>query len=564
MARFRLDGPLAHWLAAAGLYLVACVIMLDPLVDFRHLHSASLEGDARLVIWILGWNNHAVLDGVPSLFDANIFHPEPNTLALGEHLFGISLFTLPVYAATRNPVLAYNVVWLLSFLLSALAAHLLAWRVTRDHLAAGVAGLVYAFCFFKMQQGHAHLHIVWAFWIPLSLVLIDRWFHRPTWPRLTALFVCVALQALASWYLAVMVLVADALWLTWLGLEHRLSAPDTNATGVGRIRPVQVVVACGLGAALLWPFAGRYGALLGGSPAEAAAGSADLAAYLVPPENTWLGQILIASGSLSPRWIWGERTLYLGCATLALAGIGIMRALGDRTGSARLVRFSVALGLVALALSLGPASPQSWGWTPFGMFVRLPGMQLFRVPARFALLLTLALAVLAAAGASSLHRRFGAIGRAVTFLLLPLLLTESFVVQFPGGGPRPFPIPPVYRYLATLPAGAAVSLPDFLLTPAWFREADYLYYSTAHWRPIVNGYARTTPRGFPDRIRGISTFPSTQAADLLRSLGVAYVIVHGAELPDRGDAVFGRAREGEDFVQLARFGEDYLFRVNAK
>jgi hypothetical protein len=145
--------------------------MLGPLIDFHHLHTASFGGDPRLAIWILGWNNHVVLDGAPSLFDANMFHPEPNALALTEHLFGISLFTLPVYAISRNPVLAYNIVWLLSFFLSALSIHVLVWRLLRDHTAALVAGLVYAFCFFKMQHGHAHLQIIWSFWIPLTYVV---------------------------------------------------------------------------------------------------------------------------------------------------------------------------------------------------------------------------------------------------------------------------------------------------------------------------------------------------------------------------------------------------------
>jgi len=40
----------------------------------------------------------------------------------------ISLFTLPIYAATRNPVFAYNVVWILAYLFTAAAVHLLAWR----------------------------------------------------------------------------------------------------------------------------------------------------------------------------------------------------------------------------------------------------------------------------------------------------------------------------------------------------------------------------------------------------------------------------------------------------
>jgi hypothetical protein len=116
----------------------------------------------------------------------------------------------------------------------------------------------------------------------------------------------------------------------------------------------------------------------------------------------------------------------------------------------------------------------------------------------------------------------------------------------------------VYRYLATLPPGAVVSLPDFLQTAEWYREADYLYFSTAHWKPIVNGYARVTPARFPDRIRQIEAFPSADAASHLRSLGVSYVVVHaGADKT----AVAG-ARQSEDFSLLLHVADDYLFKVN--
>src|SRR5436309_14229947 len=137
-------------LAAIGVgYVAVCRVMLAPIFNFAHPATANFEGDARLIIWTLAWDNHALVDGVRSLFDANIFYPARNALAYSEHLFGISLFTLPVYAATRNPVLAYNVVWLLSYGLAAAAAHYVAWRHTRAHLPPMLGGLPFAFGFFR-------------------------------------------------------------------------------------------------------------------------------------------------------------------------------------------------------------------------------------------------------------------------------------------------------------------------------------------------------------------------------------------------------------------------------
>jgi hypothetical protein len=125
--------------------------MLAPIFNFEHVATASYAGDARAFIWVLAWDNHAVLAHVPSLFDANKLYPLSNSLAYGEHLFAISLFTLPIYALTHNPVLGYNIVWLLAYVLSAAAVHMLAFRYTRDHLASLVAGMSFTFRFFRFS-----------------------------------------------------------------------------------------------------------------------------------------------------------------------------------------------------------------------------------------------------------------------------------------------------------------------------------------------------------------------------------------------------------------------------
>jgi len=546
-------------LAAIGVaYIVVCRAMLAPIFNFAHPTTANFEGDARLIIWTLAWDNHALIDRVGSLFDANIFYPAPNALAYSEHLFGISLFTLPLYAATRNPVLAYNILWLLSYVLAALTAHYVAWRHTRDHLASFVAGLAFAFCFFRMHHGHGHLHMIWSFWIPLSLVAMERWVARPAWRRLSVFVVIVALQALASWYQAVMVFVADALFFGWLLFVERAGREN-------RVRiAVQAIAGAIVALAIVWPFARHYYVLSSGGPVEAARGGADLAGYLVPPENTFLGQWILARGIKGPRWIWGELTLYLGWITLALAAIGAIGSVTRRDAIATRLRFFAALGVLAAALAMGPwpseVASNAWSISPFGLLARIPGVSLFRVPARFAELLTLALAVLAAGGCATMHARFGRAGRLITIVAIPLLLAESYVVQFPGGAPQPLPPPAVYRFIATLPPGAVVSFPDYAGGPEWFAEADYQYFSTAHWHPIANGYSRAEPPGFRALMDRLKTFPDAPSADTMRRVGLVYVVLHGHHSP----ALVGPARASSDFRLLARFEDDYLFEVIRK
>src|SRR5919197_5599248 len=405
----------ATLVAVAAAYLIACRVMLAPICNFARLRDASFEGDVRAFVWVLAWDNHALLDRVPSLFDANKLYPLRNALAYGEHLFGISLFTLPVYALTRNPVLAYNVTWILAYMFTAAATHWVAWRYTRDHLASLVAGMAFAFCFFRMHHGHGHLNLIWSFWIPLSFIAIERWLSRPSWTRLAVWVGIVVLQALAAWYQAVMITVADLLFLAWL------IAFERETISVARLA-AQGAAGAAVAFALVWPFARHYFILHSESPAFIAAAAADLAGWLVPPENTVAGQWLLAHQIKGPRWIWGELTVYLGWITLVLGLAGAVVSLRTRDVLLRRSRFFIVLGVVAAALALGPSAREvaagRFGWSPFGLLAHVPGLSLFRIPARYSQLHSLALALLAAIACARSHRRFGNAGKALTVVAM--------------------------------------------------------------------------------------------------------------------------------------------------
>jgi len=317
------------------------------------------------------------------------------------------------------------------------------------------------------------------------------------------------------------------------------------------------------GAAVVWPFARHYFILHTESPAYSAAASADLVGWFVPPENTWVGQWLLAHNVKGPRWIWGEVTVYLGWITLGLASVGAVVSLRSRDALVRRARFFILLGVVAAMLALGPSAGEvasgSYGWTPFGILAHVPGLSLFRIPARYTELLNLGLALLVATACAASHRRFGLAGRALTIALTLLMLSEFYVVKFPGGAPQPFPEPTVYRYIATLSPGAVLSLPDYARTPLWFQEADYQYFSTAHWHPIVNGDSREWPPEFVDLTERLKKFPDASAASTMREVGVKYIVLH-ADQRGAGD-LLAPAQASGDFRLLAKFDHDYLFQV---
>jgi hypothetical protein len=139
------------------------------------------------------------------------------------------------------------------------------------------------------------------------------------------------------------------------------------------------------------------------------------------------------------------------------------------------------------------------------------------------------------------------------------LLSEFYVVNFPGGVPPPYAVPMVYKHIATLPPGAVLSLPDYARTPMWFREADYQYFSTAHWHAIVNGDSREWPPQFVSLTERLKTFPDGAAASTMRVVGVRYVVLHADR--DGASDLLAPALASSDFRLLARLEHDHLFQV---
>lgn len=549
-------------LALLAAYAVVTAVMTWPYVNYAEFASASYGGDARLIIWTLAWDNHAVLTGTP-LFASNIFFPVADSLRYNEHLFGLSLFTLPWAAAGASPVLAYNVTWWLACLLNGLTAFALVYRFTRDRLAAFIGSLVFAFSFYVMLHAHGHLALIWIWPLPASLLLLERWFDVPTRGRLAAWLAVLLAQMLTSWYLVIIISLANGL----LGVVLLLTAAERPRDLLRRCGP-QLAVAVAVIAACLFPLARHYVGTQA-APGEAANFGATLSSYLVPPENTLIGRWWEQHVDNRPGSIWGEQTLFLGWTALALAVLGLFRLLRRPLASPRAWIFPL-LALVGFLVSLGPAPALLGGsaLAPFAWLTAIPGFAGMRVPARFGVLVALGVAGLAGIGVGGLADRPPIVAsapasrrdrRTFAFGLIPLMLAEWFVVGFPAGKPATEPIPAIYLTPQVQAARALVSLPDNSATERWFLDADYLYYSTVHWRPIVNGFGRAAPPQQAEILAQVRDFPAN--ATPLRRIGLQYIVVHAGRFDDGAEALLAAATASPDYRVAARVGTDYLFEL---
>ena len=113
----------------AALYAVLTVLLTYPLSVAAWRTLPADDPDGHYFMWALSWSAHALLHQPLAIFDANIFYPNRYTLAYSDNLIGSAFFSAPVIWLTDNPVLAVNVVSLLSSMLCGLGGYVLGRRV---------------------------------------------------------------------------------------------------------------------------------------------------------------------------------------------------------------------------------------------------------------------------------------------------------------------------------------------------------------------------------------------------------------------------------------------------
>jgi hypothetical protein len=521
-------------------------------------------GDSLLNMFLLAWNARQ-LPLTEAWWNLPQFYPIPGVTAFSEHLLGLSIITTPIIAATGNTLLAYNLAFFLSFPLSALAAHLLGYELTRRHDTSLIAGLAYGFSPYRMSQ-LAHLQVLSAYWIPLSLLGLHLFVRTRRWWWAALFAVSWLMQALACGYYLFYLSVLVGLWLLWFA--------------VGRLRWIELgtlLVAWGAAVLSLVPVAlgylkhqSAYG--LRRWPEEIEAFSADVASLLTAPGNLRLWGSLKVIQRPESDFFPGLALVLLIAAGAILAWSRAARAQVSRLRSARVfLALALVFGLVAATpLWLGPwkfevfgitllsvSAPRKplsvallfatiaialhpsirFGWrqrsplafyaiaavimwlfslgpsptfmdrtflykAPYSWLMLVPGVEGIRVPARFWVLTTVCLAMCGALALRQLIGRWSGAQRFLPPVLAAILLTESW--------PQPLTLElePAARP-AQSRATARLEIP---FSPG--HDLQVLYRAIEHRRPVLNGYSGY----FAPHYRALQHLLDRRESDALRHL----------------------------------------------
>lgn len=536
------------------LYTAVTLCLAFPLTVRPASRIIQTSPDVKLYMWTLEWDTYAFTHQPLSLFDANIYYPERNTLAYSENLIGSAVLAAPVLWLTRNPVLALNIVALLSCVLCGLGTYVLARRIGFGEAGALLAGLVFAFSpprFFRLSQ----LHLTTIQWVPFGLASMHGYFDTGRRRDLRIAIALFTLQALTSGHGAVFFVICG------IALAAYRLATGEPIAAVRRVRDVGWT-----GLALLAPTLLLFAPYLAvqremGLRRTLENWSVSWPSFAASPTHlhSWILS-LIPSARINER---AEAFLFPGYLPIVLALVAVCTARRSLTRQA--VIFYALLTLAAIWLSVG---------SPVGLWPLiywLPGMNFIRVPSRFMVLAVLGLAVLTGAGFEWLAARVNARRRrALAFAIGVLLVAEFTAVPLDNEGYAAVP-PAIDRWLDGQPkpfAIAEVPLENPRHMGAWERRhTEYMLHATAHWQKTVEGYSGLRPPLHEKLYQQLIAFPDEASLAALQALRVSYVVVH-AELypPGEWTKVEQRLAQFQDRLSLAHVegdGRVYVVRLAA-
>jgi len=475
-------------------YLLVTIIITYPVSWQLNTHIAGEStGDSLEFVWSMWWWKHAIFD----------LHQNPIDISVINHPRGIQFPLLPVMSQAfvpalplttiTSPVFAYNIIFLLSFVLSGLAGYALCTELSGDSLAGFIGGLIWAF--FPNKMGHAlagHLFFTLTFTFPLAAWSFLRLLKQPTTRNAVVTGLMLALSAtLHPIYLAYFIAIFVAVFV-----GHGVWTEGRAFWGRGRARTL--AIAAGVMSLVVGPLLAPAlsQALEGNLNFLAARGATGFAfdglAYLLPaPNNPLILKSPLADLARRVTLSEYESIAYLGWLPLILSIVGARARWAEN-------RVWVMLAAIAGILALGPLlkiggslvhAPVEDGWypivMPYVLIGRLPFFQWSRTPGRLAVLVMLSLAVLSAFGFNLISRRVlsRTKGRLCLLIAVSLFITAEYLVKFPFPT-IPANIPePLLALRADTSELAVVDLP----VPDNNANLRSLYWQTLHQHPLVGG-----------------------------------------------------------------------------
>lgn len=473
--------------------------------------------DPYLHSWQVAWQAHALETDGTDYFQANTQWPHENTLAFIDTATGYTVAGF-LGEGLDAAVTRYNVLYLFAYSLAFVGAYLLARQLGCGVVGSAVAAAAFAFAPWRAAQ-NGHIIVLSSGGIPLALFFLLRGYAQRT-PMLV-----VVGGVVAAWQMSVgftlglqftyLLGLLSAIFLVrvWRRTERNLS-PRFIAAVIGA---AAIFLAVATFLAIPYLRVANEHPEAANRLSEVELYSPPPSGFLVAPEYNFLWGD--SADELRRRLSWPEeQTLFPGIAIAGLAVLGVFSPALPKKARVFVVVGVVTTVIVSMGLAWGP-SRAIYSF----LYDLAPGWRGVRTPGRLNTSTSLALAVLAGAGAqfsigrlaATAHpRRRRAVAMVVAFAVIAAVLVEGRGSIWAA---RPH----------DRPAGLEAAEPPILHLP--FDEISdriYTFWSIDGFPKIVNGVGAIVPKELETLRTEMVGFPDADTVATLREMGVETVIWH--------------------------------------
>ena len=618
-------GPWVAHVCALAAYVVIALVFSWPLPTHLDTHlTGRPDGDTGVYVWNQWVFREELVHGHQPYFTEKLFSLTPRRANLSLHNYTTfqNLLALPLIGVL-GVVTTFNVVYLLTTILTAYGAYLLVKEVTGSPPEAWLAGMLFAWSPILVARGAGHFSLVAAAPLAVFLLLLRRAARRERLRDALALGACVWWAASTDVYYAVYCLAITAVFFAeqLIDIPSPLSRTDV-ARAVPRLLDGAIVAVAVLVLSILvtggWQFTivGQtvrmhtlytpmlvLTALVAGRVAWrhrlhlAPVTAPDLARAL---RVGWVA-VVVAIALLSPvLYALGERIAQVGVDRTPIlwrsssAGVDTLafflpnpnhplapqptrdwlaRTRNGYIESVVSLSF-VAIGLLAFAWRKGWRPDRLWIWLtvafgalslgpfvhvagvnthipgPWALLRYIPVLGLARMPARFSVVMMLAVTVMFGAALCWMGRRWPRQRLALLALVGGLVLFELWPVPRKLYSAR---IPKVYAEITAAPDNVRVLHLPFGVRDGNSSEGNFRpswqFFQTAHGKPLIGGYLSRVSRQRKTEIRSEPV------------LGALMALSEGTSLTDKQQRRV--IRRGAAFVERANLGFVVIDRTQA-
>ncbi|MFH1202701.1 MAG: hypothetical protein V1674_07485 [Candidatus Omnitrophota bacterium] len=466
----------------------------------------------------------------------------------------LKLFTILV-----NEIFAYNLILLLSFILSGLTMYCLSFYLTKNRLASLVVGIIYGFCPYHFNKAFEHYTLALIEWMPLYILLLlllrQKWSIGHCLMAALALVMVVLSEPHYGYMMSVFTF-CFAVFILLKGWREKIASKELifrDLKVIGRIFIMTAISICIIFIAV-YPLVIKA---FNPHPKSADFLSTELHSrplkYLFSQSARPLSYLLPASThpifggftkSMFGSFLYGrnsiEQTLYLGWVPLILAFAAFKyrkknKALREARGERREtdnVNFYIELfsfsALVAFLFSFPPYINLGLFKIYFPSYFMHKILPMFRAYARFGILVMLCVSVLAGFGLKFILEKIKTSRTKVvfTFFISCLVLFEFTTIPPFHATDLSKNIPEVYSWLKDQKGDLVIA--EYPLGESGIGETyinlDYLLYQRIHQKRLING---AVPGTYAFKIRDkILRITDPGVPSALSWLGVKYVILH--------------------------------------